>query len=85
MCKSCKSYKFSYKIPMKKGTCGNNSYIFEPILILLTQSRGAVCPLVKCKSLGGSDNASRVSMKHEQFLKILSILWNSADEERFAR
>ena len=33
---------------------------FEPILILSTLFRSAVCPLVKCKSYNGSDKASRV-------------------------
>ena len=45
---------------MKKGTLGNNSYIFEPVLILTTLSCSAVCPLVKCESLEGSDKASRI-------------------------
>ena len=47
-------------MPMKKGSLVNNSYIFEPILILSTLFRSAVCPLVKCKSYDGSEKASRV-------------------------
>ena len=45
---------------MKKGTLGNNSYIFEPILILTSLSCIAVYPLVKCKRLEESDKASRI-------------------------
>ena len=60
MSKSSKSYQFTYKIPMKKGTCGNNSYNFEPILILSTLLSSALCPLIKCTSLDESDKASRV-------------------------
>ena len=45
---------------MKKGTLVNNSYILEPILILTTQSCSAVCPIVKCKSVDGSDIASKI-------------------------
>ena len=47
-------------MPMKKGSHVNNSYIFEPILILSTLLSSAVCLLVKCISLEGSDKASRV-------------------------
>ena len=46
---------------MKKGTLGNNSYIFEPILILTTLSCCAVCPLVKFESSEGSDKARKMS------------------------
>ena len=60
MSKSWKSFQFSYKIPMKKGTCGKKSHIFKTILILSTLLSSAVCPLVKCKCLEGSDKASRV-------------------------
>ena len=45
---------------MKKGTHGNNSYIFETILIVSTLLSSAVCPLVKCKSLEGSHKAERI-------------------------
>ena len=44
------SINFHTKMPIKKGSIVNNSYIFEPILILSTLFRSAVCPLVKCKS-----------------------------------
>ena len=37
-------------MPMEKWSLVNNSYIFEPILILSTLFRSAVCPLVKCKA-----------------------------------
>ena len=47
-------------MPMKKGTLGNNNYIFEPILILTTLSCFAFCPLVECKSSEWSDKASRI-------------------------
>ena len=46
-------------MPMKKGSLVNNSYIFEPILILSTLFRSAVCPLVKCKRYDGSEKALR--------------------------
>ena len=36
-------------MPMKKGSLVNNSYIFEPILILSTLFRSAVCPLLNAK------------------------------------
>ena len=42
---------------MKKGTHGNNSYIFETILILSTLLSTAVSPLLNCKFLEGSDNS----------------------------
>ena len=45
---------------MKKGTLGNNTYIFVPILILTTLSCRAVCPLIKSKSLEGFNKASRI-------------------------
>ena len=47
-------------MPMKKGSLVNNSYIFEPILILSTLLSSAVYLLVECTSLEGSDKASRV-------------------------
>ena len=47
-------------MPMKKGTLGNNSYIFKPVLIQSTLLSSAVCPLVKSKSFKGSDKASRI-------------------------
>ena len=47
-------------MPMEKWSLVNNSYIFEPILILSTLFRSAVCPLVKCKRYDGSEKASRV-------------------------
>ena len=47
-------------MPMKKGSLVNNSYIFEPTLILSTLFRSAVCPLVKCKRYDGFEKASRV-------------------------
>ena len=47
-------------MPMKKGTLGNNSFIFEPILILTTLSCSALGPLVKYKSLEGSNKASKI-------------------------
>ena len=52
------------KMPMKKGTLGNNSYIFKPVLILTTLLRSAVCPPYKCKCLEGSDKASRIYSKY---------------------
>ena len=69
------SFNFYRKKPMKKGLLVNNSYIFEPIVIMSTHLSTAVCPLVKCKSLKGSDKASRVysrwnmsnSLKFHQF------------------
>ena len=45
---------FHRKIPLKKGTLGNNSYIFQLILILTTQPCCAVCLLVNCKNLEAS-------------------------------
>ena len=45
---------------MKKGTLGNNSSIFEPILILTNLSCFAVCSLVAFESLEGSKKASRI-------------------------
>ena len=47
-------------MPIKKGSIVNNSYFFEQILILTTESCCAVWSLVKRKSLEGSDKASRV-------------------------
>ena len=47
-------------MPMKEASLVNNSYIFEPILILLTLLSSALWSLVKCKSLEGSDKASTV-------------------------
>ena len=47
-------------MPMKKGSLVNNSYIFEPILILSTLLGSAVYLLVEYTSLEGSDKASRV-------------------------
>ena len=55
-----KSINFQTKMPIKKGSIVNNSYIFEPILILSTLLSSAVYLLVECTSLEGSDNASRV-------------------------
>ena len=43
-----------------KRYAGNNFYIFETIFILSTLLGSAVCSLVKCKSLEGSVEASRV-------------------------
>ena len=51
---------FHTKMPIKKGSIVNNSYIFELILILTTESCCAVWSLVKRKSLEGSDKASSV-------------------------
>ena len=48
-------------MPITKDTCGNNSYIFETITILSTLLSSVLCPLVICKSLEGSDKASRVN------------------------
>ena len=45
---------FHRKLSLKKGTLGNNSYIFQPILILTTQPCCAACPLVYCKNLEAS-------------------------------
>ena len=45
---------FHRKIPLKKGTLDNNSYIFQPILILTTQPCCAACFLVNCKILEAS-------------------------------
>ena len=50
-------------MPMNKGSLVDNSYIFEPILILLTLLSSAVYLLVECTSLEGSDKASRVSFR----------------------
>ena len=50
---------------MKKGSLVNNSYIFEPTLILSTLFRSAVCSLVKCKSYDGSDKAFQASIVDE--------------------
>ena len=47
-------------MPIKKGSIVNNSYIFEPILILSTLLGSAVYLLVECTSLEGSDKASTV-------------------------
>ena len=47
-------------MPMKKGSLVNNSYIFEPILILSTLLSSAVYLLVECTSLDGYDKALRV-------------------------
>ena len=47
-------------MPMKKGSLVITPTFSEPILILSTLFRSAVCPLVKCKSYDGSDIASRV-------------------------
>ena len=47
-------------MPMKKGCARNNSWIFEPILILSRLLSSAVYLLVECTSLEGSDKASRV-------------------------
>ena len=51
-------------MPMKKGTLGNNSFIFVPIMIMTKLSCCAVSPLVKCKSLEGSDKASRIDNRY---------------------
>ena len=45
---------FHRKIPLKKRTLGNNSYAFQPILILTTQPCCAACLLVNCKILEAS-------------------------------
>ena len=45
---------FHRKIPLKKGTLGINSYIFQPILILTRQPCLAACRLVNCKILEAS-------------------------------
>ena len=42
-------------MPMKKGSLVITPTIFEPILILSTLFRCAVCPLVQCKSYDGSE------------------------------
>ena len=52
--------KSSEKVPKKKATLVNNSYILEPILILTTQSSCAVCPRVKCKNYDGSNKALKI-------------------------
>ena len=44
------SINFHRKMPMKKVSLVNNSYIFEPILILSTLFRSAVCLLLNAKS-----------------------------------
>ena len=54
------SINFHRKMPMKKGSLVNYSYIFEPILILSTLVSSAVCSLVKCKRLEEFYKASRV-------------------------
>ena len=54
------SINFHRKMPMKKGTLVNNSYIFEPISNLSRLVSSAVYPLVKCKRLEESYTASRV-------------------------
>ena len=46
-------------MPIKKGSIVNNSYIFEPILILSTLLSSAVYLLVECTNLEGYDKASR--------------------------
>ena len=53
------SINFHRKMPMKKGSLVNYSYIFEPILILSTLVSRVVYPLVKCKRLEESYKASR--------------------------
>ena len=45
---------FHRKIPLKKGTLGNNSYIVQPILILTTQPCCAACLFVTCSILEAS-------------------------------
>ena len=50
---------FNRKMPMKKGTLGNNSYIFQLILILTMQPCCAACPLVNCTKLEASHEASK--------------------------
>ena len=45
---------------MKKGILGINSYNIVTVLILTTLLIIAVCPLVKYKSLEGSNKASRI-------------------------
>ena len=81
------SINFHRKMPMMKGSLVNNSYIFEPILILSTLVNSAVYPLIKCKRLEESYNASRVYSRWNisTSKKILSILWKNADVERYAR
>ena len=54
------SINFHRKMPMKKGSLVNNSYIFEPILFLSTLLSSAIYLFVECTSLEGSDKASRV-------------------------
>ena len=49
-----KIINFERKIPLKKGTLGNNSKIFQPILILTTQPCCAACLFVNCKILEAS-------------------------------
>ena len=81
------SINFHRKRPMKKGSLVNNSYIFEQIFFLSTLVSSKVYPLVKCKSLEESYNASRVYSRWNMSTskKILSILWKNADVERYAR
>ena len=81
------SMNFHRKMPIKKGSLVNYSYIFEPILILLTLVSSAVYPLVKYKRLEESYKASRVysrwNMSNSK--KILSIFWKNAYVEKYAR
>ena len=61
----------------------NNSYIFEPIFILTTQSCCAVCPLVECKRL-------EESIKHQESMvdetwAILKNYINSLEKCRYRK
>ena len=74
-------------MPMKKCTLGKNSYISVPILILTKLLRSAVLPLVKYKSLEGSDKDSLIYSGYNmrKSFKILSILLENTYEKRCAR
>ena len=78
------SINFHRKMPMKKGSLVNISYIFEPIFILSRLVSSAVYPLVKCKRLEESYKASRVysrwNMSNSK--KITSILCKNADVDK---
>ena len=81
------SINFHRKMPMNKGSLVNNSYIFEQIFFLSTLVSSKVYPLVKCKRLEESYNASRLYSRRNMSTskKILSILCKNADVERYAR
>ena len=74
-------------MPMKKGSLVNNSYIFEQIFFLSPLVSSKEYPLVKCKRLEESYNASGVYSRWNMSTskKIISILWKNADVERYAR